>query len=145
MAIPVQKIALTAGAAYVGYGAIRAIASGPVAAMGCFMVASLLFVVLGPIFNWAYYDQSVHLGLCCLGASIIAIGALFYAGEIITALLSIVVMGVYATLLGAYCHQIDIRWDTSERRFDERMARGCQYDYNYSTTDGYCHFNHQYR
>jgi hypothetical protein len=35
-------------------------------------------------------------------------------------------------------------WDTPERRFEQRMERACGYEYNYSPTDGYCHFDHDY-
>ena len=36
------------------------------------------------------------------------------------------------------------RWDTPERRFAHEMDRACGVYYDYSKTDGYCHFNHRY-
>ena len=140
----ILKYALIGGAGYGIHRVCTAISGAFAVCFGVLLVICVVFLI-GGLFDFEYDDVTIHNllaligGVCALGIIGMALSGQWF-GALIALCVVLGVMGVCKPTVTAFLD----RWDTPDRRFQERLESGCDTYYLYSKVDGYCHFNHQY-
>ena len=138
------KLIVVAGLTYAVGSVARAVFEAPSTALFLTGIGIILILIFG-LFDWTYYDDVIRIALVVIGwVYLAAVVGLFMCGRWGLAFSAVILLYIVMEA----CQPMVIGflgwWDTPERRFEQRMERACGYEYNYSPTDGYCHFDHEH-
>ena len=119
----------------------------------CRVLAAMPWLLLVPVmpisdlgfFDWANFDFYLRLAAVLIGLTGWAvIAGMLISGNLLGAFVAVIALGCVGAIVAPIGGAILARWDTPERQFAERMTDGCEDHYEYSTKDGYCHYDHLY-
>src|ERR1700719_2026993 len=138
------KLLAVAGLTYAVGSVVRGVAEAPGMALFLTGVGVILILIFG-LFDWTYYDDVIRIALVGIGwVYLAAVVGLFMAGRWGLAFSAVILLYIVMEACQPMVISFLGWWDTPERRFEQRMERACGYEYNYSPTDGYCHFDHDH-
>jgi hypothetical protein len=140
----IGKLVAVAGLTYAVDSVARAVSEVPGTALFLTAIGVILILIFG-FFDWTYYDDVIRITLVVIGwVYLAAVFGLFMAGwwglAFSAVILLYIVMQAGQPVVSSFLGW----WDTPERRFEQRMEEACGYEYNFSPTDGYCHFDHEH-
>jgi hypothetical protein len=142
--VKLGKLIVVAGLTYAVGSVARGVSEAPGTALFLTGIGIILILVFG-LFDWTYYDDVIRIGLVVIGwVYLAAVIGLFMTGRWGLAFSAMILLYIVMEACQPMVISFLGWWDTPERRFEQRMERACGYEYNYSPTDGYCHFDHEH-
>jgi hypothetical protein len=142
--VKLGKLIVVAGLTYAVGSVARAVFEAPSTALFLTGIGIILILIFG-LFDWTYYDDVIRIALVLIGwVYLAAVIGLFMTGRWGLAFSAMILLYIVMEACQPMVISFLGWWDTPERRFEQRMERACGYEYNYSPTDGYCHFDHDH-